>query len=87
MLGEAAKQMFAMQRTYDLLFALYFVVCLEIELRKSGCIKGMVQYLNHLIHSTKVTMAVMPGLPGDWLPSVGGRSPSQRRSLTTLPRA
>ena len=70
-LGEAAKQMFTMQRTYDLLFALYFVVCLEIELRKSGCLKGMVQYLNHLIHSTKVTMAVMPAFLG-LLPSVGG---------------
>jgi integral membrane protein (TIGR00529 family) len=63
--------MFTMQRTYDLLFALYFVVCLEIELRKSGCLKGMVQYLNHLIHSTKVTMAVMPAFLG-LLPSVGG---------------
>lgn len=71
LLGEAAKQMFTMQRTYDLLFALYFVVCLEIELRKSGCLKGMVQYLNHLIHSTKVTMAVMPAFLG-LLPSVGG---------------
>ena len=28
LLGEAAKQMLTMQRTYDLLFALYFVVCL-----------------------------------------------------------
>lgn len=71
LLGEAAKQMFTMQRTYDLLFALYFVVCLEIGLRKSGCLKGMVQYLNHLIHSTKVTMAVMPAFLG-LLPSVGG---------------
>ena len=41
LLGEAAKQMFTMQRTYALLFALYFVVCLEIELRKSGCLKGI----------------------------------------------
>ncbi len=67
----AAKQMLTMERTYDLLFALYFVVCLEIELRKSGCLKGMVQYLNHLIHSTKVTMSVMPAFLG-LLPSVGG---------------
>ena len=70
--------MFTMQRTYDLLFALYFVVCLEIELRKSGCLKGMVQYLNHLIHSTKVTMAVMPAFLG-LLPSVGGAPDCRQR--------
>ncbi len=71
LLLDAAKQTLTMPRTYDLLFALYFVVCLEIELRKSGCLKGMVSYLNHLIHSTKVTLAVMPGFLG-LLPSVGG---------------
>ena len=60
LLGTAVQQTLTMPRTYDLLFALYFVVCLEIELRKSGCLKGMVSYLNHLIHSTKVTLAVMP---------------------------
>lgn len=71
LLGQALKQTLTMPRTYDLLLALYFVVCLEIELRKSGCLKGMVQYLNHLIHSTKVTLAVMPAFLG-LLPSVGG---------------
>lgn len=71
LLLDAAKQPLTMPRTYDLLFALYFVVCLEIELRKSGCLKGMVSYLNHLIHSTKVTLAVMPAFLG-LLPSVGG---------------
>lgn len=71
LLTDALKQMLSMQRTYDLLLALYFVVCLEIELRKSGCLKGMVEYLNHLIHSTKVTLAVMPAFLG-LLPSVGG---------------
>ena len=71
LLLDAAKQTLTMPRTYDLLFALYFVVCLEIELRKSGCLKGMVSYLNHLIHSTKVTLAVMPAFLG-LLPSVGG---------------
>lgn len=71
LLLEAGKQMLSLPRTYDLLLALYFVVCLEIELRKSGCLKGMVQYLNHLLHSTKVTLAVMPAFLG-LLPSVGG---------------
>ena len=71
LLGTAVQQTLTMPRTYDLLFALYFVVCLEIELRKSGCLKGMVSYLNHLIHSTKVTLAVMPAFLG-LLPSVGG---------------
>lgn len=64
-------QMLRMPRTYDLVFALYFVVCLEIELRKSGCLKGMVSYLSHLIPSNKVTLAIMPAFLG-LLPSIGG---------------
>lgn len=58
-------------RTYDLLLALYFVVCLEIELRKSGALKGMVDYLYHLIPSKKFALALMPSFLG-LLPSVGG---------------
>lgn len=67
----AGKQMLTMSRTYDLLFALYFVVCLEIELRKSGCLAGMMKYLGHLIPSTSVMLATMPAFLG-LLPSIGG---------------
>ena len=70
-LWAAFKSMVTMPRSYDLLFALYFVVCLEIEMRKSGILNGLVQYLHHLIPSKKVTLAVMPAFLG-MLPSIGG---------------
>lgn len=58
-------------RTYDLLFALYFVMCLEIQLRRSGTLEGMVKALNRIFHSTKVIIASMPAFLG-LLPSMGG---------------
>ena len=60
-----------MSRTYDILFALYFVMCLEIELRTSGALAGMVHALQRIFSSTKVTLAVMPAFLG-LLPSLGG---------------
>lgn len=71
LLVQALQQMLTMHRTYDLIGALYFVVCLEIELRKSGCLKGMVSYLFHLIPSKKAALAAMPAFLG-LLPSIGG---------------
>lgn len=70
-LVDAGELMFTMSRTYDLLFALYFVMCLEIQLRRSGTLKGMVEALNRFFSSTKVTIATMPAFLG-LLPSVGG---------------
>ncbi len=68
---KALKSTLTMSRTYDLIFALYFVVCLEIELRKSGVLNGLVQYLHHLIPSKKVTLVAMSAFLG-LLPSIGG---------------
>ncbi len=69
---EASAIMTAkLPRTYDLLFSLYFVMCLEIELRKSGTLDGMVKALNRLFASTRVTLATMPCFLG-FLPSLGG---------------
>lgn len=70
-LTEAGTSMFSMSRTYDLIFALYFVMCLEIQLRKSGTLRGMVEALNRFFSSTKVVIASMPAFLG-LLPSVGG---------------
>lgn len=70
-LYRAAYDMLTQPRSYDLVFALYFVVCLEIELRKSGCLAGLMRYLHHKIPSVKVMMAVMPAFLG-FLPSLGG---------------
>lgn len=69
-LGSAVTEMLSQSRTYDLLFALYFVMCLEIELRKSGTLRGMVDSLNEIFSSTKVTLATMPAFLG-LLPSMG----------------
>lgn len=70
-LVKALKSTLTMQRSYDLIFALYFVVCLEIEMRKSGILNGLVEYLHHIIPSKKVTLAAMPAFLGV-LPSIGG---------------
>lgn len=43
-----------MQRTYDLILALYFVMCLEIELRTSGALDGMIRALQLLICQRKI---------------------------------
>ena len=58
-------------RTYDLILALYFVMCLEIELRTGGVLDGMVRALHHLLRSPKLTLAIMPAFLG-LLPSLGG---------------
>ncbi len=68
---KAGEQMATMSRTYDLVIALYLVICLEIELRKSGALAGMVQALSRMFSSAKFTLAVMPAFLGV-LPSIGG---------------
>ena len=59
-LWQGFAETLTMSRTYDILFALYFVMCLEIELRTSGSLAGMVHALQRIFSSTKVTLAVMP---------------------------
>lgn len=46
-------------------------MCLEIQLRRSGTLKGMVDALNRFFSSTKVVISSMPAFLG-LLPSVGG---------------
>lgn len=70
-LGTAAWQTATKQRTYDLILALYFVMCLEIELRTSGTLDGMIAALQRLFSSKKITLAIMPAFLG-LLPSLGG---------------
>lgn len=64
-------QNFLMARTYDIIFALYFVMCLEIELRKSGALTDMVKALRRSFSGVKILLATMPAFLG-LLPSVGG---------------
>lgn len=70
-LSEAAVAAATSRRSYDLLFALYFVMCLEIQLRRSGTLTGMVEAFNRIFRSTRVTLSAMPAFLG-LLPSVGG---------------
>lgn len=70
-LWQGLTETLTMSRTYDILFALYFVMCLEIELRTSGALAGMVHALQRIFSSNRVTLAVMPAFLG-LLPSLGG---------------
>ena len=70
-LWVAFSETLTMQRTWDLLLCLYFVMCLEVELRKSGSLHGMVVTLRNIFSSNKVTLAFMPAFLG-LLPSLGG---------------
>ena len=70
-LWVAFTETLTMQRTWDLLLCLYFVMCLEVELRKSGSLHGMVATLRNIFSSNKVTLAFMPAFLG-LLPSLGG---------------
>lgn len=67
----AFTETLTMQRTWDLLLCLYFVMCLEVELRKSGSLHGMVVTLRNIFSSNKVTLAFMPAFLG-LLPSLSG---------------
>lgn len=63
-LWVAFTETLTMQRTWDLLLCLYFVMCLEVELRKSGSLHGMVVTLRNIFSSNKVTLAFMPAFLG-----------------------
>jgi len=60
-----------MSRTYDVLIALYGIMCFEVELRASGALSGMVNGLEQIFSSIKLTLASMPAFLG-FLPSLGG---------------
>ena len=60
-----------MPRTYELIFALYFVMCLELQLRLSGTLDGLMGALQHWFKSERLTLVLMPAFLG-LLPSLGG---------------
>ncbi len=70
-LWQAATSTLSLQRTYDLLLALYFVMCLEIQLRTSGTLAGMVKGLQVVFDNPKLRLTIMPAFLG-LLPSLGG---------------
>lgn len=68
---SAFVETFTLPRTYDIIFALYFIMCLEIELRVSGALTDMVKNLRRIFSNVKILLAIMPAFLG-LLPSVGG---------------
>ena len=70
-LVQAATAVLRSRRTYNLELALYLVMCLEVELRTSGMLSGMVRALQRMFRSGRATLAVMPAFLG-LLPSLGG---------------
>lgn len=67
----AVQKTMTMSRTYDVLIALYGIMCFEVELRTSGALSGMVNGLEQIFSSIKLTLASMPAFLG-FLPSLGG---------------
>lgn len=57
--------------TWEVVFAMYFVMCLEHLLRTTGIIKGFMTSMKPLLRSERVLLAFMPTFLG-LLPSLGG---------------
>lgn len=57
--------------TWEILFALYFVMCLEYQLRTSGTIDGLMAASRQLLRSERILLPLMPAFLG-FLPSLGG---------------
>lgn len=56
--------------TWEIMLAMYFVMCLEFQLRTSGVLDGLMSSLRRLV-SDRVLLALMPAFLG-FLPSLGG---------------
>lgn len=57
--------------TWEIILALYLVMCLEYQLRTHGIIDGLMEVARTLLKSDKVLLALMPAFLG-FLPSLGG---------------
>lgn len=57
--------------TWEVIIAMYFVMCLEYELRTSGSLDGFMTATRQLFGSERLLLAFMPALLG-LLPSIGG---------------
>ncbi len=68
---RSVYEVFQMPRTYELIFALYFVMCLEMQLRLSGAFEGTLHALGRWFKSDRLSIGLMPAILG-MLPSLGG---------------
>lgn len=57
--------------TWEIIIALYFVMCLEYQLRTSGVIEGFMASSRNIFKSERFLMVLMPSFLG-FLPSLGG---------------
>ena len=57
--------------TWEIMVALYFVMCLEYQLRTSGIIDGFMASARNVFKSDKILLFMMPAFLG-FLPSLGG---------------
>jgi integral membrane protein (TIGR00529 family) len=57
--------------TWEIIIALYFVMCLEYQLRTSGIIDGFMSVSRKIFKSDRFILAMMPAFLG-FLPSLGG---------------
>lgn len=67
----AGKGLLFTPSTWEILLALYFVMCLEYQLRTSGIIDGLMTASRAIFRSDKALLAIMPAFLG-FLPSLGG---------------
>jgi len=70
-LEMATKNLLLTPSTWEILLALYLVMCLEFQLRTSGTIDNLMSASRSLFKSDKVLLALMPAFLG-FLPSIGG---------------
>jgi integral membrane protein (TIGR00529 family) len=57
--------------TWEIVLALYFVMCLEFQLRTGGIIDGLMTAARRIFRSDRALLALMPSFMG-FLPSLGG---------------
>ena len=57
--------------TWEIVLALYFVMCLEYQLRTGGIVDGLMTTARRALRSERILLALMPAFLG-FLPSLGG---------------
>ncbi len=69
--GQALYSTLVSWTTWDMVFTLFFVMCLEHILRTSGILKNFTQAAGNLFHDNRIVLGFMPAFLG-FLPSLGG---------------
>ncbi|EGO65492.1 DUF401 family protein [Acetonema longum] len=69
--SEAVSTTLVSPSTWEIIFALYFVMCLEYQLRTKGIIDGFMASARSIFNSDRLLLVVMPSFLG-FLPSLGG---------------